>query len=101
MLEHHFDHSEKSERARDHAREGHEAKRKGGAIYQHTGPEPRQFPDRVAASALLPFHVTHPRCAGVLRDLKNQPIHIWIRSARLGDLLSDETTDAAKTRRIT
>src|SRR5205085_10556106 len=100
MLEHYFDHSEKSERARDHARESHETEWKDGEIHQHTEPEPRQFPDRVAASALLAFHVTHPRGADVLRDLKNQPIDIWIRSARLGDLVRDETTDAAKTRQI-
>src|SRR5207244_11400016 len=65
----------------DHARESHEAERKDGEIHQHTEPEPRQFPDCVAASALLAFHVTHPRGANVLRDLKNQSIDVWIRSA--------------------
>src|ERR1700731_4403422 len=71
MLEHHFDHGEETERARDHARQGHEAQRQDREIHQHAQPKPRQLPKRVAASALLAFHVPHARRAHVLRHLEN------------------------------
>src|ERR1700674_884370 len=100
MLEHHFDHGKKTKRTGDHAGEGHKAQWQDGEIHQHAQPKPRQLPERVAASALLAFHVPHARRAHVLRHLENQPVDIRIRIARLGDFIRDQAAHATEARQI-